>query len=100
MAATSEASPSPWVDTTVWDARYSVQSPQENTDVPSWLAGEQPNGDAEDLKESSYEKASPAQDDKNLVDWNGPNDPHNPMNWSKSREWITITLVSTITFNA
>ena len=34
-----------------------------------------------------------------IVDWEGPNDPQNPMNWSPTRKWATIALVSTITFN-
>ena len=34
-----------------------------------------------------------------LVDWEGPNDPRNPMNWSPTRKWATIALVSAITFN-
>ncbi|KAF2144144.1 uncharacterized protein K452DRAFT_246347 [Aplosporella prunicola CBS 121167] len=30
--------------------------------------------------------------DVEIVDWNGPNDPENPFNWSKKRKWlITIT---------
>lgn len=34
-----------------------------------------------------------------VVDWDGPNDPQNPMNWSPTRKWAIIALVSTITFN-
>lgn len=33
-----------------------------------------------------------------LVDWDGPYDPKNPMNWSLLRKWSTIILVSYITF--
>ena len=33
------------------------------------------------------------------VGWEGPNDPQNPMNWSPTRKWSTIALVSAITFN-
>jgi hypothetical protein len=36
--------------------------------------------------------------DPNIVDWDGPDDPKNPMNWSSFRKWTTIGLVSTITF--
>lgn len=34
----------------------------------------------------------------NIVDWDGPNDPENPMNWSFFRKWFTVTLVSVVTF--
>lgn len=39
-------------------------------------------------------------DDISVVDWDGPNDPSNPMNWSSSRKWTAIGLVSFNTFNA
>lgn len=37
-------------------------------------------------------------DDSNIVDWE-PNDPKNPMNWSSTRKWSIISLVSLATFN-
>jgi hypothetical protein len=33
-----------------------------------------------------------------LVDWDGEDDPQNPMNWSNTRKYLIIALVSTITF--
>jgi hypothetical protein len=33
-----------------------------------------------------------------VVDWNGDDDPENPQNWSPPRKWVTIALVSSITF--
>ncbi|KAJ3491954.1 hypothetical protein NLG97_g5493 [Lecanicillium saksenae] len=33
-----------------------------------------------------------------FVDWNGPDDPKNPMNWPFSRVVIVITIISIITF--
>lgn len=48
---------------------------------------------------SSEEKieGSPS-DDPNIVSWDGPDDPHNPMNWPFSKKWATVSLVSAITF--
>ena len=40
-----------------------------------------------------------ASDQDNIVDWDGPQDPQNPQNWTSTRKWIIITLVSAITFN-
>jgi hypothetical protein len=37
-------------------------------------------------------------EDPNIVWWDGPNDPQNPMNWSKARRWGAIYIVSAITF--
>jgi hypothetical protein len=34
-----------------------------------------------------------------LVDWDGPDDPADPMNWPSARKWTTIALVSFSTFN-
>jgi hypothetical protein len=33
-----------------------------------------------------------------IVDWDGPNDPANPLNWTPLRKWSIISLVSYITF--
>jgi hypothetical protein len=35
--------------------------------------------------------------DPNIVDWDGPNDPENPMNWPTSKKITNIALVSLIT---
>ncbi|KAG2137919.1 MFS polyamine transporter [Suillus clintonianus] len=33
-----------------------------------------------------------------IVDWDGPDDPQNPKNWSFRRKWVTTVIVSSITF--
>ncbi|KAL3421353.1 hypothetical protein PVAG01_07798 [Phlyctema vagabunda] len=38
------------------------------------------------------------QDDSSLVGWDGPDDPHNPMNWSSWLKVSNIILISGITF--
>ncbi|OGM39470.1 MFS multidrug transporter [Aspergillus bombycis] len=35
----------------------------------------------------------------NLVHWDGPDDPRNPMNWSDARKWLIIGLISVSSFN-
>lgn len=50
---------------------------------------------------SSIQSRSPAgekQKDPNIVDWDGPDDPTNPMNWKASKKTATIVLASLITF--
>lgn len=38
--------------------------------------------------------------DQNLVEWDGPDDPENPMNFKLSRKWIITIATSLITFVA
>ncbi|KAG2148766.1 MFS polyamine transporter [Suillus clintonianus] len=33
-----------------------------------------------------------------IVDWDGPDDPHNPKNWSDRRKWAAIIIMSLFTF--
>ena len=42
---------------------------------------------------------SQASDQDNIVDWDGPEDPQNPQNWTSLRKWTIIILISAITFN-
>lgn len=35
--------------------------------------------------------------DSNIVDWDGPDDPQNPLNWSTSRKVAALGTVSLIT---
>lgn len=37
-------------------------------------------------------------DDPNIVWWDGPDDPENPMNWSSWRKVLTCTIISFLTF--
>jgi hypothetical protein len=36
--------------------------------------------------------------DPNIVDFEGPDDPENPLNWSTKRKWINGTFLSILTF--
>ncbi|KAB8067138.1 major facilitator superfamily domain-containing protein [Aspergillus leporis] len=38
-------------------------------------------------------------EDDNLVHWDGPGDPQNPLNWGDARKWLTIGLISFSSFN-
>lgn len=35
--------------------------------------------------------------DPNIVEWDGPDDPQNPLNWPNGRKWANILTFSTIT---
>lgn len=36
-------------------------------------------------------------EDANLVEWDGPDDPENPMNWSKRSKWTYTLVLSSMT---
>lgn len=38
--------------------------------------------------------------DPNVVDWDGPDDPENPMNWPAKKKWTIIAALGAITFIA
>lgn len=50
-------------------------------------------GDVEGQKKSE----EPAKD-PNLIVWDGPNDPENPMNWPASKKWIVTVSLGLMTF--
>jgi len=49
-------------------------------------------------KESLVGERSREVDDRNIVWWDGDNDPANPMNWSAVKKWTNISVMSMITF--
>lgn len=75
-----------------------------------------PNGESRD-KESDVEKAAADGDaaqstdvngatdktvedetnDPNIVGWDGPDDPEDPMHWSASKKWLNIAVLSVLT---
>ena len=36
--------------------------------------------------------------DPDMVDWDGPDDPKNPVNWSEKLKWANVAVISSITF--
>lgn len=61
----------------------------EMTDCAS--ISEQPAAAAAAEKGPSEDKVI---DDPNIVDWDGPDDPANPYNWSNGRKMLNVALVS------
>ena len=35
--------------------------------------------------------------DPNIVDWDGPEDPQNPQNWTKGKKWLNVGILSFLT---
>lgn len=45
----------------------------------------------------SGEKAEEGETDPNIVTWDGPDDPANPMNWTMRKKWSNIAVLSILT---
>ena len=48
--------------------------------------------------EEVNQEATEALKDPNLVEWDGPNDPENPMNFSRTKKWTMTLTTGLITF--
>lgn len=77
-----EPNSQPDVDAAVPD-KDSPQSPHDDTDVES--------------AQNQQIQEKPAEKNPNLVDWDGPDDPENPQNFSTLRKWIITVTVSSMT---
>ncbi|QPC71685.1 hypothetical protein HYE68_002437 [Fusarium pseudograminearum] len=53
-----------------------------------------------DLEEgsTSIEFDDVVENDPNIVNWDGPDDPANPQNWSTGKKTVTVIIVSSVTF--
>ena len=52
------------------------------------------SGDSEKQKTG----ANQTEVDPNIVDWEGPHDPKNPINWSEKLKWANVAVIASITF--
>lgn len=41
--------------------------------------------------------AEETEQDPNIVDWDGPHDPENPMNWPEKKKWLNVAVLSILT---
>ncbi|KND92532.1 putative transporter [Tolypocladium ophioglossoides CBS 100239] len=54
--------------------------------------------DADSATSPIHDDAEPTPRDPDVVDWDGPDDPANPLNWSFSKKTVAVGIVSAITF--
>lgn len=54
-------------------------------------------GDEEKQQDNPTGSTDQSITDPNIIDWDGPNDPENPMNWTEKKKWTNIGLMSFIT---
>ena len=53
---------------------------------------------AKDPEKGTKEETTTEVEDPNIVDWDGPDDPENPVNWQSSRKWAIIAILASISF--
>ncbi|KAJ8112197.1 hypothetical protein OPT61_g5384 [Boeremia exigua] len=76
-----------------------TQSPTNEKDAnPTIFEADVEKGTTPSSSSTVGEKDEGPEQDPNIVDFDGPDDPQNPMNWSFAKKWGTVTLVSAITF--
>lgn len=49
------------------------------------------------LDEKVGDTAAAEAHDPNIVDWDGPDDPQNPLNWSAKLRYTNVAIISTVT---
>lgn len=60
--------------------------------------GEEEDDDSRNQQRDDYNEADIEGSDPDLVDWDGPDDPTNPLNWSRARKWWITMVTAFLTF--
>lgn len=97
--------PTPSSDNTSNDSDDATRVPNSPThhDGSKTKEGQSRNRESNSNDDDSEQGRPRGNPDKknnpNEVDWDGPDDPENPQNWSQKRKWILTLLVSFLTVN-
>jgi hypothetical protein len=67
----------------------------ENRDVENMAAETAGEGESATASDRSQSSRNPK--DYNIIDWEGPNDPDKPVNWSRRRQYTNIIFISILT---
>lgn len=81
-------------------SRSSARSPWKDGKKEDYTAQDKDieKGNRSSLASSADESEEDAEHDPDIVDFDGPDDPENPMNWKASKKWGMVALISAITF--
>ncbi|CAL3973527.1 unnamed protein product [Diplocarpon coronariae] len=55
-------------------------------------------GDDSNANENAEQSKKKVEKDPNLVEWDGPDDPENPMNWAPRKKWTITVALGLMTF--
>lgn len=83
-----------------------LSNTKSNYDIPGFDIEKDGNKETKELSQRSSSVEDDEHDgghnfrtlDENIVWWDSDEDPENPMNWSNTRKWASIAIVSAITF--
>jgi len=53
--------------------------------------------DREDATATAEKREEVEETDPNIVDWDGPDDPENPKNWTDKKKWTNVAVLSILT---
>ena len=56
------------------------------------------NDEREEMERENPEHLNVEEKDPNLISWNGPDDPENPMNWPQGWKWFYTVVLGMMTF--
>ncbi|KAF2658464.1 MFS general substrate transporter [Lophiostoma macrostomum CBS 122681] len=76
----------------------SIASHDTKTETEEASARDVEKGALNENGAAQAEPEEPKAADPNIVDWDGPDDPENPMNWSSRKKATAIAIVAIITF--
>lgn len=73
--------------------------PRPDRSVPSSVQARDgdPEKAAAGLASSHREIGVREDKDQNIINWDGPDDPHNPVNWSARKKWTNVMLLAAMT---
>lgn len=77
------------------DTNINAGANMNDTSRPSTAAAEK---DLEKGDDAAPQQAPKKEKDPNLIEFDGPDDPENPMNWSVSKKWVTTVALGLMTF--
>jgi MFS transporter, DHA1 family, multidrug resistance protein len=69
-----------------------VEGRGDDTDV------EKGDQDSDNERVEKLRRKESKRKDPNLIEWDGPEDPENPMNWPTSKKWIVTIALGMMTF--
>ncbi|KAL2162333.1 hypothetical protein VTH06DRAFT_7246 [Thermothelomyces fergusii] len=80
------------------DLEKGAHEPNSDTEAAT-VVPESDSVAAKGESDSSGEKGqTEPEKDPNIVTWDGPDDPMNPMNWTMRKKWTNIAVLATMTF--
>ncbi|KAH6842627.1 general substrate transporter [Chaetomium sp. MPI-CAGE-AT-0009] len=75
------------------DLEKGAYDPNSDLEAATIVPGSEP----ESRDGAAGEKGDAESKDPNVVSWDGPDDPTNPMNWSMRKKWSNIAVLSVLT---